>query len=152
MKLKHILTVLYFITTTYAFGGGVMQGVINYPAWKMIRAEEFPAFHQSMDRRILAFFVPIFLLSVPISLLMIWFRHPAISRKLILVAALSNLIIFLVTITWEIPIQGQLAQAKSAELIDRLIFYDRYLRLIPGLVVLIVNVVMLHQLVRKASA
>jgi hypothetical protein len=64
MKFKNILTVFYFIFNTYTFGGGVMQGVMNYPAWKIIGATEFPAFHQSVDSRIFLFFVPIVFLSV----------------------------------------------------------------------------------------
>ncbi len=152
MKFKNILTVFYFIFNIYAFGGGVMQGVMNYPAWKIIGVTEFPAFHQSVDSRIFLFFVPIVFLSVPVSVLMIWFGHPAISRKLLLVMAFINLFIFIVTVTLAIPIHVQLAQMKSIELIDKLIFYDRYLRIIPGLVGMILNFVMLHQIVRKTTA
>ncbi len=129
-----------------------MQSVMNYPAWKIIGATEFPSFHQSVDSRIFLFFVPIVFLSVPVSLLMVRFGHPAISRKLILVMALINLFIFIVTVTLAIPIHVQLAQMKSIELIDKLIFYDRYLRIIPGIVGMILNFVMLHQIVRKTTA
>ncbi len=150
--LKNILTVFYFIFNIYAFGGGVMQGVMNYPAWKIIGAAEFPAFHQSVDSRIFLFFVPIVFLSVPVSILMIWFGHPAISRKLLLAMAFINLFIFVVTVTLAIPIQVQLAQTKSIELIDKLIFYDRYLRIIPGLIGTILTFTMLHQILRKTTA
>jgi hypothetical protein len=150
--LKNILTVFYFIFNIYAFGGGVMQGVMNYPAWKIIGAAEFPAFHQSVDSRIFLFFVPIVFLSVPVSILMIWFGHPAISRKLLLAMAFINLFIFVVTVTLAIPIQVQLAQTKSIELIDKLIFYDRYLRIIPGLIGIILTFTMLHQILRKTTA
>ncbi len=149
---KNTLTVLYFMSNVYAFGGGVMQGVMNYPAWKIIGAAEFPAFHQSVDSRIFLFFVPIFFLSVPVSILMIWFGHPAISRRLLLAMAFINVFIFIVTITLAIPIQSQLAEMKSVELIDKLIFYDRYLRTCPGFIGMILNFVMLHQILRKATA
>ncbi len=129
-----------------------MQGVMNYPAWKIIGAAEFPAFHQSVDSRIFLFFVPIVFLSVPVSILMIWFGHPAISRKLLLAMAFINLFIFVVTVTLAIPIQVQLAQTKSIELIDKLIFYDRYLRIIPGLIGIILTFTMLHQILRKTTA
>ncbi len=152
MKFKNTLTILYLMFNVYAFGGGIMQGVMNYPAWKIIGPTEFPAFHQSIDSRIFLFFVPIFFLSVPISILMIWFGHPAISRRLLLATALINLFIFLVTVTLAIPIQSQLAETKSVELIDRLIFYDRYLRNIPGLFGMILNFAMLHQILRKTTA
>ena len=125
-----------------------MQGVMNYPAWKLIGPAEFPHFHQSIDGRIFLFFVPIFFLSVPISVLMIWFGHPAISRKLRIVAALLTLVIFIATLTLAIPIQEKLAVTQSTELIDKLILYDRYLRTIPGLVIMALNFVMLQQLMR----
>jgi len=125
-----------------------MQGVMNYPAWKLIGPAEFPNFHQSIDGRIILFFVPIFFLSVPISVLMIWFGHPAISRKLRIVAALLTLVIFIATLTLAIPIQEKLAVTQSTELIDKLILYDRYLRTIPGLVIMALNFVMLQQLMR----
>ncbi len=125
-----------------------MQGVMNYPAWKLIGPAEFPTFHQSVDGRIFLFFVPIFFLSVPISVLMIWFGHPAISRKLRMVAAVLTLVIFIATLALAIPIQEKLAVTQSTELIDELILYDRYLRTIPGLIVMALNFAMLQQLMR----
>ncbi len=95
-----------------------MQGVMNYPAWKLIGPGDFPAFHQSIDGRIFLFFVPVFFLSVLISILMIWFGHPAISFKLRVFAALLTLVIFIATLALAIPIQEKLAVTKSAELID----------------------------------
>jgi len=146
MTFRNALTSLYFLTSVYAFGGGVMQGVMNYPAWKLISSPDFPAFHQSIDGRIFLFFVPVFFLSVPISILMIWFGHAAISRKLRVVAALLTLVIFIATLSLAIPIQEQLAVTKSAELIDELILYDRYLRTIPGMVIMLLNFIMLQQI------
>jgi uncharacterized BrkB/YihY/UPF0761 family membrane protein len=66
--------------------------------------------------------------------------------------AFINLFIFVVTVTLAIPIQVQLAQTKSIELIDKLIFYDRYLRIIPGLIGIILTFTMLHQILRKTTA
>jgi hypothetical protein len=60
MKFKNTMTILYLMSSVYAFGGGIMQGVMNYPAWRIIGPTEFPAFHQSIDSRIFLFFVPIF--------------------------------------------------------------------------------------------
>lgn len=150
MTFRNVLTSLYFLTSVYAFGGGVMQGVMNYPAWKLIGPAEFPAFHQSIDGRIFLFFVPVFFLNVPISVLMIWFGHPAISRTLRVVAALLTLVIFVATLALAIPIQEKLSATKSAELIDDLILYDRYLRTIPGLVVMALNFAMLQQIMKPA--
>lgn len=149
MIFRNALTSLYFLSSIYAFGGGVMQGVMNYPAWKLIGPAEFPAFHQSIDTRIFLYFVPIFFLSLPISVLMVWFGHPAISRKLRVAAALLTLVIFIATLALAIPIQEQLTDTKSESLIDELIQYDRYLRTIPGLLIMILNFAMLQQIMRQ---
>jgi ABC-type arginine transport system permease subunit len=79
---------------------------------------------------------------------MIWFGHPAIERKLRMVAALLTLEIFFATLALAIPIQEKLAVTQSTELIDELILYDRYLRTIPGIVVMALNFAMLQQLMR----
>ena len=151
MKFRNILTVCYFVVSTVSFGGGTLQGIGNYAAWKLVGAQEFPAFHQAVDDRVFTFFVPIVFVSIPISILMIWFRHPAISRNLVIVAVLLNLFIFAVTVTLAIPIHAQLSQAKSAELIDKLVFYHNYLRTIPGLVLMFFNCLMLYEVVKKSE-
>jgi len=83
---------------------------------------------------------------------MVWFGHPAISRKLIVAAAVVNLLILATTIGLAIPIQSRLAVAKSVELIDQLILYDRLLRTVPGIAVMVLNFVMLQQVLGKESA
>lgn len=144
-RFKNILTVLFFVSNIYSFGGGVMAGVICYRALHLIGAAEFIAFHQSYEGRVELFFVPVFFSSVVISILMIWFGHPAISRKLILAMAGINVFIFAVTAALCIPIHNQLELGKSIELIDKLVLYDNYLRNIPGLVGVLLNAAMLYQ-------
>lgn len=151
MKFRNILTVVYFVLAFYTFSAGTIQGLANYPAWKLIGAAEFPSVHQTTDAYILPFFVPFSFLIVPVSILMIWFRHFAMSRSLVIMSALLNLFIFIVTATLALPIQAQLAEAKSIELIDRLIFYHIYLRAIPGSIATIINCFLLYQIVKKSS-
>lgn len=83
---------------------------------------------------------------------MIWFRHPAVSRKLVILVALLNLFIFMVTITLAIPIQDQLDQHKSVALIDQLGWYHLYLRTLPGIVALLTISTMLYQLISKVPS
>ena len=54
MNMRNVLTIVYFVSTIYAFSGGLVHGVANYPAWKLISAEDFPVVHKYVDRRILA--------------------------------------------------------------------------------------------------
>lgn len=152
MKFKNILTVAYFALAFYTFSAGTIQGLANYPAWKSIGAAEFPAVLQTTGAYIVPLFVPFAFLIVPVSILMIWFRNPAMSRNLVIIAALLNLFIFIVTATLALPIQAQLVKTKSVELIDRLIFYHTYFRAIPGLLATFINCILLYQILRKASA
>ena len=70
---------------------------------------------------------------------------------LVVIAAVLNLFIWVITMTLAIPIQKQLDQVKSTELIDRLVGVIRYLRLIPGSLVMIVTALMMYQVLGAAS-
>ena len=148
MLIRQLLTLLYFFLTIYSFSGGTVQGMANYSAWKLIGAEDFPAVHKFINGRIFVVYVPFFFLSVLANIGLIWFHHPAISTTLIVIAAILNLFIWVVTATLAIPIHKQLDQAKSVELIDKLAAVHLYLRVIPGLILMIVSAVMMYQAFR----
>ena len=152
MKLKQTLTVVYLILNIYVFCVGAWQGLLNYQAWTLIGDAEFPRFHQAVHQRTLSLYLPFFLLSLPLNFVMIWFRHPAISRGLVVLVALLNLANFIVTITLAIPIQEQLDQHRSVALIEQLVWYHLYLRTLPGTVVLLAIAAMLHQIIGKVVA
>lgn len=151
MNLRNVLTVVYFVLTIYSFSGGLVHGVANYPSWKLISAEDFPAVHKYVNSRIFVVYVPVFFLSVVVNILLIWFHPPAISTMLVLIAAVLNLFIWVLTATLAIPIHKKLDQAKSAELIDRLVKVHVYLRLIPGSLVMIATALMMYQVLSAAS-
>ncbi len=151
MNMRNVLTIVYFVLTIYSFSGGVVHGVANYSSWKLISAEDFPVVHKYVSRRILAVLVPFFFLSVAANILLIWFHPPAISTMLVVIAAVLNLFIWVITATLAIPIQKQLDQAKSTELIGRLVGVIRYLRIIPGSLVMIVTALMMYQVLGAAS-
>ena len=152
MKLKQILTVVYLLLNIYVFCVGAWQGLLNYPAWTLLGDTEFPAFHQAVHQRTLQLYLPFFLFSLPLNFVMIWFRHPVLSRGLVILVAFLNVANFIVTLTLAIPIQEQLDQHKSVALIEQLIWYHLYLRVLPGTVVLLAITAMLYQLVGKAAA
>lgn len=149
MKIRQILTVVYLLLNIYVFCVGTLQGLLNYQAWTLIGDTEFPQFHQAVSERTLSLFLPFSLLSLPLNFVMIWFRHPAISKKFVVLVALLNLAIFIVTITLAIPIQNQLDQHKSVALIEQLVWYHVYLRTLLGTVVLLAIATMLYQLTGK---
>src|SRR5215469_12206924 len=113
MQIRELLTVLYFFLAIYSFTGGAVHGIANYSAWKLIGAEQFPAVHKFIDRRIFFVYVPFFFLSVLVNVALIWLHHPAVSTTLVVIAAVLNLFICVITAVLAIPIHKQLDRAKS---------------------------------------
>ena len=64
MEIRNFVTVAYFILTIYSFSGGGLLGVVDYPIWKLISAEDFPACHRSYFKRVSILYVPFFFLNV----------------------------------------------------------------------------------------
>jgi len=151
MEIQNFLTVAYFVLAIYAFAGGVVQNVVNYPSWKLISAEDLPAVHKYVVRRQIIY-VPFVLLGFLVNIVLIWVHHPAISTPLIVIAAAFYLLILVVTVTLVVPIHKQLDKAKSVELIDRIVMYDLYLRVIPGCMKMVVIIIMLYQVVSASSS
>lgn len=152
MKGRDILAVLFFVLTVYSFAGGTLLGVVNYPTWRGMNPAEFPGIHQAVNRTITVYYVPFFSLCVLLNILLIWFHPPAMSTAWVVTAAALNLFIWIVTVTLAIPIHKQLDHSKSPVLIDKLIFYHVYLRVFPGLLLMLITGVLLYQVVRASSA
>ncbi len=151
MEIQNFLTVAYFVLAIYAFAGGVVQNVVNYPSWKLISAEDLPAVHKYVVRRQIIY-VPFVLLGFLVNIVLIWVHHPAMSTPLIVIAAAFYLLILVVTVTLVVPIHKQLDKVKSVELIDRIVVYDLYLRVIPGCMKMVVIIIMLYQVVSASSS
>lgn len=150
MKARDVLAVLFFVLTIYSFAGGTLLGVVNYPTWRSLNPAEFPALHQVVNHSIDIYYVPFFVLCVLVNILLIWFHPPAMSTAGVVIAAALNLSIWIVTVTLAIPIHQQLDHAKSVQLIDSLIFYHVYLRVIPGLVLILITAGLLYQVVKSS--
>ena len=107
--------------TFYVFGGGIVNSLVGYRTWRAVGENEFPAFHQIDSKLIIPLFVIFFFLSFIPQILLFWFRPMVISKWLVLGALIFNLITLVSTIIIQIPIQVELDQKFSLELIDRLI-------------------------------
>lgn len=151
MEIRNILTVAYFVLSMYIFGGGVMSALVYYKSWKLVGVEEFPAVHTSVSDRIIPYFVPAIVLLVLVNIALIWFHHPAMSTSLIVLSATVELIVVVARLTVFLPIHKQLDKAKSIELIDKLLKYDRYMGLVPASIVRIATIVLLYQVVSVSS-
>ena len=148
MEIRNIVTVAYFVLAIYMYGGGVMSTLVYYQSWKLVGEKEFAAVHSSVTRRNLPYFGPVIVLLVLVNMLLIWFHHPAISMWLILLTAAIHLLMVVSRFAVFVPIHKKLDQAKSMELIDRLLKYDVYLGSgIPASIKMIATIVMLYQVV-----
>src|SRR5260370_25281286 len=90
MQIRELLTILYFFMTIYSFSGGAVHGIANYSSWKFIAAEDFPAVHKYVNRRIFLVYVPFFFLTVFLNIVFFWFHHPSLSTTVIVVACVLN--------------------------------------------------------------
>src|SRR5712691_199407 len=152
MEIRNIVTVAYFVLAIYMFGGGVMSTLVYYKSWNLVGVEDFSAVHTSVSDRIIPYFVHPLVLLALVNILLVWFHHPATSTWLIVLTAAVHLLIVVARITVFLPIHKQLDKAKSIELIDRLLKYDRYLGSgLPSSIKMIATIVMLYQVVSVSS-
>jgi len=151
-KISTIVFSVYILLTFYVFGGGIVNSLVAYRTWRAVGENEFPAFHQIDSSLIIPLFVIFFFLSFIPQILLFWFRPMVISKWLFLGALIFNLITLVSTIIIQIPIQVELDQKFSLELIDRLISTDFMYRRIPMLLMAIVNFIMLYKVVNNVNA
>jgi len=139
------------VVVFYVFGGGIVNSLVAYRTWRAVGANEFPEFHHIDSTLIIPLFVVFFFFSFIPQILLFWFRPMIISRWLVWLALLFNLITLVSTITIQIPIQNELDKRFSLELIERLISTDFIYRRIPMLLMGITNFVMLYKVVKNSN-
>ena len=150
-KISTIVFSVYVLLAFYVFGGGIVNSLVAYRTWRAVGANEFPEFHQIDSSLIIPLFVIFFFLSFIPQILLFWFRPMVISRWLVWLALLFNLITLVSTITIQIPIQVELDKRFSLELIERLISTDFIYRRIPMLLLAIINFIMLYKVVKNSG-
>lgn len=149
-KISAIVFSVYILLTFYVFGGGIVNSLVGYRTWRVVGENEFPEFHQIDSALIIPLFVIFFFLSFIPQVLLFWFRPVIISKWLIWLALVLNLVALISTITIQIPIQTELDKRFSLELIDRLISTDMIYRRIPMALMAVTNFLMLYKVVKQA--
>ena len=150
-KISSLVFSIYILLSFYVFGGGIVNSLVAYRTWRWVGPEEFPKFHHVDSQQIIPLFVIFFFLSFIPQILLFWFRPIAISKWMIFLALLFNLITLISTVTIQIPIQTKLDQAFSLDLIEKLISTDLIWRRIPMLLLAITNFSMLYMVVRREN-
>jgi hypothetical protein len=150
-KVSTIVFSVYILVAFYVFGGGIVNSLVAYRTWRAVGVNEFPEFHQIDNSLIIPLFVVFFFFSFIPQILLFWFRPVSISKWLVWLALLFNLIALVSTITIQIPIQNELSKGFSSELIERLISTDMIYRRIPMLLMAIINFIMLYKVVKYSN-
>jgi len=121
-----------FALVFYGTGAAFIESFVNYSSWHLIGAHEFIAYHRSIAPRVLTFLVAPLLLGTAFTILMLWSRPPAIPAWAVWAAIAAQAIVWVSTVTIQVPIQLQLsAHGLSVALIERLIETNFWLRRIP---------------------
>ena len=124
--------VMAFGLVFYGNGAGFIESFVNYPSWHLVGANEFVAYHQFISPRVIAFLVIPALAGTVCTLLMLWWRPVVVPRWSVWAALATQVIVWGSTVFIQIPIQLQLgSHGVSAELIDRLIVTNFWLRRVP---------------------
>lgn len=151
-KISNIVFSVYILVTFYVFGGGVVNSLVAYRTWRAVGEDEFPKFHHIDASLIIPLFVVFFFFSFIPQILLFWFRPVIISKWLVWIALLLNLITLISTLAIQIPIQNELDKRLSLELIEKLISTDMIYRRIPMFLMAIVNFTMLFKVVKYSNS
>ena len=125
LKASDTIFLLAFALTFYCLGASYVEGFVNYRTWGLIGTDEFIAYHQALSPLIIrTMVVPIAIKSVLV-ILLLWLRPTFIPRWAVFVAAVFEILVWVSTLTIQIPIQMQLSEGGvSQALLDKLILTD----------------------------
>ena len=91
-RVSSIVFSVYILVAFYVFGGGIVNSLVGYRTWRAVGVNEFPKFHQIDGSLIIPLFVVFFFFSFIPQILLFWFRPVIISKWLVWLAFLFNLI------------------------------------------------------------
>ncbi|MDP3293967.1 MAG: hypothetical protein Q8M37_04405 [Nevskia sp.] len=124
-----------FALVFYGTGAAFIESFVNYPSWSLIGANEFIAYHRFISPRVLVFLVAPLLLGTVFTILMLWSRPTAIPILAIWTAIAAQAVVWIATVTVQVPIQLQLGEhGNSVEVLQRLIQTNFWLRRVPYLI------------------
>ena len=126
------LFLITFALVFYGMGAASVESFVNYPTWPLIGANEFRAYHRALGPLIIGYMVIPMLVTTILTILLLWFRPASIPRWMVWLAIVLQLVVWVSTVTIQLPIQGQLsADGLSLPLIDRLRVTNFWFRRVP---------------------
>lgn len=129
------LFLITFALVFYGTGASFVESFVNYPTWRLIGANEFRAYHQTLGPLVIGYMVIPMLITTILTMLLLWFRPALIPQWAIWLAVVLQLINWVSTVAIQLPIQEQLGRdGLSLPLIERLIFTNWWLRKVPQII------------------
>lgn len=109
---------LFCALTFFSFGTAMMDYFLVYPSRAIVGAAEFVDYHALLEAAILPVSVlPFFVITIQ-NLVLFWFRPQAVSQWLVLASLVCLLLDWASSIFIQIPMNLQLNNGKSTELIQ----------------------------------
>ena len=138
-----------FALVFYGMGAASVESFVNYPTWPLIGANEFRAYHRALGPLIIGHMVIPMAVTTMLTILLLWRRPASIPQGMIWLAIGLQLVVWISTVTIQLPIQGQLsAEGLSLPLIDRLRVTSFWFRRVPHMVNAILFLWMMAALLR----
>jgi hypothetical protein len=146
------LFLISFALVFYGMGASFVESFVNYPTWRLIGANEFRAYHQTLGPLVIGYMVIPMLIATLFTILLLWFKPIPIPRWAICLAVALQLIIWISTFSIQVPIQVELSRnGLSLPLIERLIFTNWWLRKVPQIINALLFIWMMSLLLRVDS-
>lgn len=128
---RRLLFLFLFAVAFFQTGAHASQAFVNYPAWKYIGIDSFPAYHHAMAPRAGLWILIPRLLELILAAAVLRYRPTPLKRGGLVLAIALALVAVVSTIVIQRPIHGQLESlGNTPELLARL-QATNWLRLLP---------------------
>jgi len=130
-RARRLLFLFLFAVAFFQTGAHASQAFVNYPAWKYIGIDSFPAYHHVMAPRAGLWILLPRLLELILAAAVLRYRPTPLKRGALVLAMALALVAIVSTIVIQRPIHGQLESlGNTPELLARL-QATNWLRLLP---------------------
>src|SRR5215831_4198464 len=120
-----LLFVLTFAFVCYVLGATLVEGLVNYRSWRHVGPKEFKTYHRALGPRVIAIVVAPFVISVALTVLLLWFRPRAIPLWSIWLSLGADGLALIVSAAFQVPIQLEFDRSGlSLPRLDRLIMME----------------------------
>jgi len=117
-----LLFVLTFAFACYVLGATFVEGLVNYRSWRYVGLQEFKTYHRAIGPRVIAIVVVPFVISVMLTVLLLWFRPKPIPLWGVCSSLGADSLAIIVSAFFQIPIQLEFDRSGlSLPRLDRLI-------------------------------